>query len=334
MDIRQSKLWSKYLQELGWTFEKLTSDSFAYTRKIPFLGAVIKIPRLPLPIPFKKIEEVAVVQNAFLVKLEPKIETKETDTDKILSLLKENGFTKDRWSLNPTTTIQIDLTKSEEELLRYMEKDTRYSVRLASRRGVIVKETNDFEQFKNLYFETAERKKFWPAKKELEAVWKVFSKEKSATILTAFYQEKPLASTLLLYINRGLLGARATQDATRLPTPEDAGYGEQGIPKLLNEDKSFSYVASYYHAASLPIHRDVMAPYLLLWEAIKFLKKKGCYTFDLEGIYDPRIPTTKRWKGFTLFKKGFGGRKVEYLGSFTKYYKLWAQALFLPTRFF
>ena len=295
MDIRQSSLWAKYLAELGWQAKRLDSNLFTYVKKIPFLGGLIKIPRAPLPLPFKKIDELASSENAIFVKLEPAIETKNITAASTLNLLKGYGFAQDRWSLNPTTTIQIDLTKTEDELLKAMEKDTRYNVRLAIRKGVVVKETNNFEEFKNLYFQTAARKRFWPAKKELETLWQVFSEENAAAILTAFYNGEPLASTLLMDSNK-------------------AGY--------------------YYHAASTNEHREVMAPYLLLWESIRYLKKKGCEIFDLEGIVDPRIPSTKGWKGFTLFKRGFGGREVEHIGPFTKYYKLWAKAFFFPSRFF
>jgi len=295
VDIRQSELWGKYLQQFGWQTVELNSNCFAYLKKIPFLGATIKIPRADLPIPFKEIDALAWEKNAFFVKIEPAVETADRGAEKIATLLRTNGFRQDRWALNPTTTIQIDLTKSEEALLAAMEKDTRYNIRLALRRGVVVKETNDLGGFKKLYYETAARKGFWVPKKELEILWRTFSKENAAFILTAFYKNTPLASTLLLSIDK---------------------------------------VGLYYHAASLNTHREVMAPYLLLWEAMRFLKKKGCTTFDLEGIYDQRIPSTKKWKGFTLFKKGFGGRKVEYIGSFVKYYKLWAKILFYPTRFF
>ena len=320
MDIRQSKLWAKYLQELGWQTIPISPIYQMYLRKIPFFGATAKLPKLKLPIPFKEIDRVAAENNIFMLKIEPEIEEGEERNESVVSLLKANGFQKDHWALSPTRTIQIDLTKVEDELLKNLEKDTRYNVRLAAKRGVAVKETNDFEEFKNLYFNTAKRKGFWPAKKELETLWRVFSQEKSASILTAYYNNKALASTLLLFTKVGHLGANATQDA--------------GIPKSLSEAKSFSYVASYQHAASSPEHREVMAPYLLLWQAMRFLKKKGCLMFDLEGIYDPRIPSTRKWKGFTLFKRGFGGREVEYIGSFVKYPKLWAKALFLPTRFF
>lgn len=295
MDIRQNEAWAKYLTQLGWQPENLPLNRFAYVKRIPLLGSIVKIPRLPLPIPFKEIDSVARKHKAIFVKLEPEIETKNPYAKEPLKLFKERGFSSDKWSLNPTKTIQLDLTNSEEELLKSMEKDTRYSVNLAKRKGVYVETTDDFEEFKNIYFETARRKGFWPAKKELETLWKVFKQEGKLALLKASYNNETLAFALLLF-----------GDTT----------------------------ASYYHAASLSKHREVMAPYFLLWQAIRFLKKKGCTIFDLEGIYDPRIPSTKGWKGFTLFKKGFGGREVEYLGSFTKYYKLWAKLLFFPTQFF
>ena len=294
-DVRQSDLWGKYLEELGWQTAQLIPGYFAYSRKIPFLGTIVKIPRAVFPIPFKEIEGLIQKANVFLLKLEPSIETSVERLENILSLIHNNGFALDRWSLSPTRTIKIDLKKSEDELLKSMEKDTRYSVRLAIRRGVEVRETNDFEQFKQMYFDTARRKKFWPAKKEIETLWKVFHKEKAATILAAYYNDEVLASTLLLFHGK---------------------------------------VGHYQHAASAEAHRDVMSPYLLLWQVMRFLKKKGCETFDLEGIYDPRYPATKKWKGFTLFKRGFGGREVEYIGSFVKYPKIWSKILFLPTRFF
>ena len=294
-DIRQSNLWAKYLEGLGWQAHLLTSNSFAYSKKIPLLGRVVKIPRVTLPLPLKQIDAIAAENDVFFIKLEPAIQTNEANLGNILSLLKNSGLRGDRWPLSPTRTIKIDLTKSEEELLKNMEKDTRYSVRLATRHGVIVKQTDDFEEFKKLYYDTAKRKRFWPAKKEIETLWSTFYKEKAAAILTAYYNNNPIASTLLLF-----------------------------------HEKS----SQYQHAASIDGHRDVMAPYLLLWEAMRFLKKKGCTVLDLEGIHDPRVRSTRNWKGFTLFKRGFGGEEVEYLGSFVKYPRLWSKILFLPTRFF
>lgn len=76
--------------------------------------------------------------------------------------------------------------------------------------------------------------------------------------------------------------------------------------------------AYYYYAFTSKEGRKKFAQYLLVWEAIKLAKKQGCRIFDFEGIYDERFPQ-KAWKGFSHFKKSFGGKEVEYPGSFRKY---------------
>lgn len=76
--------------------------------------------------------------------------------------------------------------------------------------------------------------------------------------------------------------------------------------------------AYYYYAFSSKEGRRKSAQYLLVWEAIKLAKKQGCKIFDFEGIYDERFPI-KSWKGFSHFKRSFGGKEIEYSGCFVKY---------------
>ena len=63
-------------------------------------------------------------------------------------------------------------------------------------------------------------------------------------------------------------------------------------------------------------------------------KKRGIKIFDFEGIIDPRIKATRRWHGFTHFKRGFGGEEVTYLGSFIKFYNPVIKLIFSLNRFF
>lgn len=74
----------------------------------------------------------------------------------------------------------------------------------------------------------------------------------------------------------------------------------------------------YMYAAANKEGKKLFAPTLVAWEAIKTAKNKGCKVFDFEGIYDERFPL-KSWRGFTRFKKSFGGTEVEYPGAFAKY---------------
>lgn len=75
--------------------------------------------------------------------------------------------------------------------------------------------------------------------------------------------------------------------------------------------------AYYWKAFTSPKGRKELAQYKLVWEGILWSKKKEARVFDFEGIYDERFPL-KNWKGFSHFKKSFGGMEVEYPGTFVK----------------
>jgi lipid II:glycine glycyltransferase (peptidoglycan interpeptide bridge formation enzyme) len=67
---------------------------------------------------------------------------------------------------------------------------------------------------------------------------------------------------------------------------------------------------TYLHGASDNDFRSVMAPYLLQWSLIKEACTAGYRYYDFYGIDE------KKWPGVTRFKKGFGGRSVEYPGTY------------------
>lgn len=84
----------------------------------------------------------------------------------------------------------------------------------------------------------------------------------------------------------------------------------------------YKEAAYYYFAASNEEGRKVYAGYSLMWEVIRQSKDWGYERLDLEGIRDEEVGRTKSWSGFSHFKSGFGGRKVQYAGSFSKYYSI------------
>ncbi|HYU65054.1 MAG TPA: peptidoglycan bridge formation glycyltransferase FemA/FemB family protein [Candidatus Paceibacterota bacterium] len=68
--------------------------------------------------------------------------------------------------------------------------------------------------------------------------------------------------------------------------------------------------AYYLHGAMDRDYRHLMAPYFMHWEIMKYYKGLGLTSYDFWGI------DSRNWPGLTRFKLGFGGREVEYPGSF------------------
>jgi lipid II:glycine glycyltransferase (peptidoglycan interpeptide bridge formation enzyme) len=68
----------------------------------------------------------------------------------------------------------------------------------------------------------------------------------------------------------------------------------------------------YYYGASSSEHRNLMAPYLLQWEAMKRCKALGCHTYDLLGVASEDAKPNHPWQGISSFKAKFGGTLVSY----------------------
>jgi len=73
---------------------------------------------------------------------------------------------------------------------------------------------------------------------------------------------------------------------------------------------TYGDVGYYLHGASDYEHRALMAPYMLHWQIMQYFKRAGVKNYDMWGI------DARRWPGVTRFKLGWGGRTVEYPGSF------------------
>lgn len=76
--------------------------------------------------------------------------------------------------------------------------------------------------------------------------------------------------------------------------------------------------AYYLHGASDTEYRAYMAPHLLHWELLMRYQGAGFHTYDFWGIDAQRYP------GVSRFKLSWGGRVIEYPGSFDMVVKpLW-----------
>jgi len=182
--------------------------------------------------------------------------------------------------LFPEWTQLVDLTKSEDELLKNMHPKTRYNIKLAQKKGVVVKEISDdqgFEIFSKLYFETCHRQKYFGHTKNYhQIIWNSLKKN-IAHILVAFYNNSPLAAYELFYFG----------------------------------DRFY-----YPYGGSSTEYRNLMATNLIMWEAIKLGKKLGAKKFDMWGSLAPDYDQNHPWAGFTRFKEGYGGKFIQMIDSY------------------
>ncbi len=68
----------------------------------------------------------------------------------------------------------------------------------------------------------------------------------------------------------------------------------------------------YYYGASDHTQRNLMAPYLLQWEAMNYCKEQGCTQYDLLGIAPTGASADHPWSGISEFKSKFGGTVITY----------------------
>jgi peptidoglycan pentaglycine glycine transferase (the first glycine) len=109
------------------------------------------------------VVEVAGREGAHTVKIEPEVLEEQQD---VKALLGEVGFRKARYDLSQKTTMLVDLSLSEEELLARMKAKTRYNARLAARKGVEVVEPDFEEAWETFYGFIRTRPTGWlPSKK-------------------------------------------------------------------------------------------------------------------------------------------------------------------------
>lgn len=178
-------------------------------------------------------------------------------------------------------TFQLDLGKSEAELLTGMKPKTRYNIGVAQRYGVEVTEDNSpqaVEEFVRLTAETTKRQGFYAHDEKYQRLmWEGLAPVGIARMLVARWQGKVLAAWVVFVFNG---------------------------------------VIYYPYGASSSQHREVMASNLMMWEVIRLGKKLGCKTLDMWGALGPEPNEKDPWYGFHRFKEGYGGQLIEFVGSF------------------
>ncbi len=265
----QSWAWGEFRKKWGnevvrFSFGQITVHKLYF---LPFKVAIFNKGPKPTKKMIEELRDYASKNNILFVKLEPNVLKNNSD----ISLLKEHGAISGKTLFTPST-FTIDLTKSEDDLLKSFNQKTRYNIRLAEKKGVTIKEDNSdkaFETYWRLTEETAKRQGFFVhTKKYHELMWSTMHKAGVAHILSATFDKKTLAAWIL----------------------------------FIWKDTLY-----YPYGASSDEYKNVMAPNLMMWEAIKFGKRHKLKSFDLWG--------REEGKGFTKFKEGYNPKIVEFLGT-------------------
>ncbi|MBI4130201.1 peptidoglycan bridge formation glycyltransferase FemA/FemB family protein [Candidatus Roizmanbacteria bacterium] len=101
-------------------------------------------------------------------------------------------------SMDAELVLVVDLSQSEEEILRKMRKTTRNLIRRAERDGVTVTKSADINRFIKLYEQTASRHGF-VQHQAIREEFAVFSKSGMADLLFSHYHQDLLAGGIFLY---------------------------------------------------------------------------------------------------------------------------------------
>lgn len=234
------------------------------------------------------VHQVCRRKHTLLLRIEPEL----PEQDPGAGILSDLGFEASRMTVQPRTTLWLDISDSEEAILAGMKQKWRYNIRLSARKGVQVRQgkEDDLPLFTALMQQTAVRNQFGvhpPA--YYQQFWRLFAPSDRAALLIAEHEGVPLAAIMV-----GQLAGKAY----------------------------------YFYGASGNQGRNLMPNHALQWAAIQWAKAHGCIRYDFWGIPDelgldptvqPPEEATGLW-GVWRFKQGFGGDIVRYVGAWDHFY--------------
>jgi lipid II:glycine glycyltransferase (peptidoglycan interpeptide bridge formation enzyme) len=303
--ILQTAEWGELKAAFGWSAQWVTlledgaprAGALVLYRPLPLgVGALAYVPRGPL-VDWERPDELAELMEALSAAARARravaliVEPDLPDESRWRELLTALGFRPSPLgSIQPRRTLIVDISRDEEAILAAMKSKTRYNIRLAERKGVVVWEgtESDFPAFHRLMAETAARDRFGVhAPAYYERAYHLFVPRGWARLLMAGVEGEPVAALMVF-----ALGRRAW----------------------------------YFYGASSDTHREKMPTYRLQWEAIRWARSRGCTEYDLWGVPDEdeerlEAEFTRRQDGLWgvyRFKRGFGGRLVRTVGTWER----------------
>jgi lipid II:glycine glycyltransferase (peptidoglycan interpeptide bridge formation enzyme) len=181
-----------------------------------------------------------------------------------------------------TATILVDINRDEDALLASFKPKCRYNIRLSARRGVVVRraavEDRSVDVMYRLMRATQARAGFMlRPRRYFEGYWRLQHASGQGDFFFAQRGDDVLAGC---FVNH--LGAKAW----------------------------------YKDGGSSRHHHELMAPYLLQWEVMRWLRQRGVRSYDLVAVPRPAdLREDHPLYGLYRFKSGFNDHITEFVGT-------------------
>lgn len=290
--LLQTSAWGALKANFGWQVERvMLGDTGAQVlfRPLPLGLSFAYIPKGPVgpdwPALWPEVRRVCRKKRAVLLKVEPDAWEPESDEQAAQLTARFPGFIGSADPIQPRRTLMVSLEGSEADWLARMKQKTRYNIRLAEKKAVTVRRSDDVPTFYQLMRITGERDGFGVhSQAYFQQAYDLFTPGGMCALLMAEFESRPLAGLMVF--------ARGSR-------------------------------AWYFYGASNDEERSRMPTYLLQWEAMRWAKTQGCTEYDLWGVPDADEETLESnfanradglW-GVYRFKRGFGGELKRSAGA-------------------
>jgi lipid II:glycine glycyltransferase (peptidoglycan interpeptide bridge formation enzyme) len=285
--ILQTRAWGEFKRQHGWSPIYLRTERdlsmLVLQRSFAGLGNLWYVPKGPGVADAAQLSDVVSSlrrkAGVFAVKLEPEL----IDTTDTQACLRDLGLIKARHDVQISrATIVVDLRPDEPALLASFKPKSRYNIRLAGRHGVQVSPValtdDNVDIMFSLMAATQSRAGFTLRSKGYFAgYWRLHEAAGQGQLFFATWQGTVLAGVFATFLGRK---------------------------------------AWYKDGGSVKEHAEVMAPHLLQWEVMRWLRERGVESYDLVAVPPPALLTPEHpLYGLYRFKSGFGDTITEFVGT-------------------
>lgn len=235
-------------------------------------GPTVESPNSPaLAALIENVQAIAQQEHAVVLRLEPNIADDDPYLEDWIAAYARLSFQTNPTAVHGRRSWVLDIHPDSEQLLANFKTTWRQNVRIAERKGVIIREAKgeaDFDAYYDLLKITSERDDFFIHSKDYhKEILREFASKGDAILYLAEHEGEAIAAKMLIRFGDwcwDMFGASSNNKRNLKPT------------------------------------------YLLQYRCIQWAKSKGCSYFDFRTIPEVLEPGEEMW-GVYEYKKGFGG---------------------------